>query len=303
LTWVLDTLVADTDLLPAAAAYCRMESVLDPSKDWVVHVQRSWLPISIPRTPWVLRFPWHTDADVAGVVVLDEKEGIDKDEKIQLKLQGGVAFGTGEHATTQLCLDWIHSAVQKVVAKTNDTVTVLDYGCGSGVLGLAACSLSRQVIATGIDIDVDACRISNANAVTNNLPMTSFLPPLPTNKESDDDESKSLLLKAHQYATQQLSERGEKGDDLIWKNESKERFDLCVANILAAPLIALAPTLARMVKPGGLLGMSGILPTQGGEICTAYEAAGFDNCTVDQELNGWILVTAVRRANDGPGKA
>ena len=138
---------------------------------------------------YVLRFPWHSDEDVADVVrqKRDDSSSMSNEncnnKLVQLQLQGGIAFGTGEHPTTQLCLEWLHDVVsQRLLAllpqenntDNNDTIssskpssppslTVLDYGSGSGVLGLAACALSPETVtAVGIDIDVDACRIANA---------------------------------------------------------------------------------------------------------------------------------------------
>lgn len=263
-----------------------------PDMDWVVHVQQSWKPILVANK-FVLRFPWHTDKDVTQVV----SNGFiaSESELVQLELQGGIAFGTGEHPTTQLCLEWIDTIVSQHAHDNKDEpFTILDYGTGSGILGMAACKLSpERVQAVGIDIDIDAIRIANANAVDNNVSMRSYLPPL---AETADDESKSLLLKAHAHATAQLGERGETGDDLLLPVSLENvSYDVIVANILAAPLVALASTLASLVRPGGFLGMSGILVQQDEMILEAYTAAGFENVQVEKTLGGWILVTGTKR--------
>jgi ribosomal protein L11 methyltransferase len=165
----------------------------------------------------------------------------------------------------------------------------LDYGAGSGVLGLAACAVDKRVEAVGIDIDFDSCRIANTNAKVNGLRMRSYLPPL---SDAADDESKSLLLKAHAHAKSRLMTRGETGDEVFLPHElGDRRYDICVANILAGPLIALSSTLASMIRPGGLLGLSGILPRQGHAVAEAYQAAGFEKVKVEKELGGWVLVT------------
>jgi ribosomal protein L11 methyltransferase len=272
-----------------------------PDRDWVVHVQKSWKPIVVADR-FVLRFPWHSDADVEKAVAASGGNiGSDSDSLVQLGLQGGIAFGTGEHPTTQLCLEWIirlvteHAkSVDESSSPSSKSLSILDYGTGSGVLGMAACKLAPELVtAVGIDIDVDAIRIANANSVDNNVSMRSYLPPL---AETADDESKSLLLKAHAHAAGQLRERGEKADDLLLPASLESAtYNVVVANILAGPLVALAPTLASLLQPGGLLGMSGILAHQDGMILEAYEAAGFENLSVEKEQGGWILVTGTKR--------
>ena len=200
-------LIADVfpEQYPSLEEY-RIEQV--PNKDWVIHVQQSWNPITIG--PYILRFPWHTKNDIEKAVENDN-EYVDGN-RVELSLQGGIAFGTGEHPTTQLCLEWIHREVNKLLQLSEDeSITVLDYGAGSGVLGMAACALDRdKVKAVGIDIDVDAIQIANANAKTNDVSMRNYLPPLVSEKTADD-ESLSLLMKAHAHAKKQLEDRQESG--------------------------------------------------------------------------------------------
>jgi ribosomal protein L11 methyltransferase len=169
-----------------------------------------------------------------------------------------------------------------LLKKDNSITKIIDYGSGSGVLGLAACALSdNKVEAVGIDIDVDAVRIANVNAETNRLTMKSYLPPL---RETEDSESKSLLMKAHS-----ISENEVLDDDGFL-------YDACVANILAGPLVTLAPRLASMVKPKGYLGLSGILKPQAEMVTEAYSQY-FDNVVVENEMEGWILVTGIRKGS------
>jgi ribosomal protein L11 methyltransferase len=244
-----------------------------PDRDWVVHVQQSWKPIVV-GTNLVLRFPWHTDEDVREVL------GIEDDSQknvVELQLQGGIAFGTGEHPTTQLCLEW----VQRVIQQDKSIVNFMDYGCGSGVLGLAACELNDNIMAVGVDIDADAVMIANANAETNALSMFNFLPPL---KETPDSESKSVLMKAHQKA----------GVEVLPEKSNAPIYDVLVANILAMPLVTLAPTFANLLRPKGYLGLSGILASQSGMIIEAYSEY-FDNVKVEEEQEGWVLITGVRK--------
>ena len=281
-----------------------------PNRDWVVHVQQGWKPIVV-ADKYVLCFPWHSPEDVALAIQLEQQKDDylrgsyeptnSPEQLVQLQLQGGIAFGTGEHATTQLCLEWLHDVVSQRLQDKDEhsTTKVLDFGSGSGILGMAACALSPTTVASvGIDIDVDACRIANANAAANQLPMRSYLPPLPVEEESNapaDYESKSLLLKSHAYARKVLLERGDDGQDLILDISKDEKFDVCVRNILAGPLVTLAPTLAFMVKSGGSIGLSGILVPQRESVVEAYRAVGFENVRIAQERDGWVLVTGQRQ--------
>lgn len=262
-----------------------------PNKNWVIHVQQSWTPITIG--PFILRFPWHTKQDIEKAVRNDDSDNDYKDdERVELSLQGGIAFGTGEHPTTQLCLEWIHREVNELLL-SEESITILDYGAGSGVLGMAACALARdKVKAVGIDIDVDAIQIANANAETNTVSMKNYLPPM---ADTADNESLSLLMKAHAHAKKQLDDRNESGADIILPDDlGLPTYDIAVANILAGPLVALSSTIASLVRPGGGLAMSGILPQQADMVIDAYSEY-FDEVRLEREMGGWILVTGIRK--------
>ena len=276
-----------------------------PDRDWVIHIQQGWKPIRIGGL--MLRFPWHTDQDVQEQIQATSLSATDSDESkddsavvVELRLEGGVAFGTGEHPTTQLCLEWVEQQVQ-----SNPKQRLMDYGSGSGVLGLAACALSLsssksdnddELQAVGVDIDIDSVRIANANAATNGLSMRSYLPPsLPAH-----DESRSLFLqKGHhpKSASNDDNENVENDRPTLAPHLNQPIYDTCVANILAGPLVTLAPTLANLVKPRGHLGLSGILAPQANQVIQAYQSS-FDNVRVEKELNGWVLITGTRK-DDG----
>ena len=311
------------------------------NKDWVLSVQQSWHPIII-NDCFILRFPWHTDHDVT-IAIKDHYNTnnndeaqliVKKNELIPILLQGGIAFGTGEHATTQLCLQWLHETVTRTLLlpqnQEQQCIRVLDYGAGSGILGIAACAIGQKeqhwrmlsmkdnvrivdgssplVTAIGIDIDIDACRIANANAILNgNVSMRSYLPSFSNSNNQHDDESQSLLMKAHySYQQQQQQQRGATTDqnvvvamdDIVLSDPSTvladESFDICVANILAGPLIVLASTLYNYLRPGGRIGMSGILSHQSQMIVETYQNVGFVDVQVRDNMNGWVLVTGQR---------
>ena len=147
-----------------------------------------------------------------------------EDGQVLIDLDPGLAFGTGTHATTALCLEWLdqHAPVQQ---------QVLDYGCGSGILAIAALKLGAAQV-WGIDIDRQALWASRENAARNGVGagLHTGLP-----------------------------------DDL-----PDQVFDLLLANILANPLIEMAGYLATQVRPAGDLVLSGILREQADAVCAAY---------------------------------
>jgi len=192
----------DIDALP-----CHDISTLE-DRDW----EREWLkdfgPMQFGKRLWVL--PGESTVNDADAVIV--------------KLDPGLAFGTGTHATTALCLEWLDG-----LALQNKTM--LDYGCGSGVLAIAALKLGCSN-AVAMDIDTQAVSATALNAKRNNV-----------------DELLSVTTHA---------------DDIT------AQFDIVIANILAGPLIELAGEIAAHVKSGCLLALSGILSEQVGDVLTAY---------------------------------
>jgi len=166
-------------------------------------------------------------------------------DKVNLMLDPGLAFGTGTHPTTFLCMQWIDQ-------QDFTGLDVVDYGCGSGILGIATLLLgARKVI--GVDIDPQALLATVENARRNNLPedaMPVFLPP-------DCPEG---------------------------------QVDVMLANILAGPLAELAPTLSGMYKVGGKLCLSRILAVQAASVMAAYHPwFEFDQIAENKE---WVRLTA-----------
>jgi ribosomal protein L11 methyltransferase len=167
---------------------------------------------------------------------------------VNLMLDPGLAFGTGTHPTTALCLEWLD-------AQALDNLNVTDYGCGSGILGIAALLLgAKHVLA--VDIDPQAIQATKDNLDRNRLSHETL----------------------HAY---------------LPENAPHEESDLLVANILAGPLVALAPALAERVKPGGLIALSGLLNHQADEIVATY-SQWFDLDPVT-EREEWIRVTGRKK--------
>lgn len=206
----------------------RVERVEDA--DWVRLTQGQFQPLQITSRLWVVP-SWHAPPDPAAVnIVLDP----------------GVAFGTGAHPTTRLCLRWLDKTV------TPD-VDVLDYGCGSGILAIAAMKLGARS-ARGIDIDPQAVLAARDNAGRNQV-MADFA------AAADDAPVRPAQI--------------------------------VVANILANPLVVLAPLLSHLTLPGGRIALSGILVEQTQSVLDAY-AENFAMQPADND-DGWVLLTGIRR--------
>ena len=170
-------------------------------------------------------------------------------DAVNLILDPGLAFGTGTHPTTALCLEWLEKQ------KNLEQRDMIDYGCGSGILAIAALLLGARK-ATGVDLDPQALSATIDNAQRNKIApekLQVFLP----------------------------------------EKQPEMQAEVVVANILAGPLVSLAPLLAAQTKPGGSLALSGILAEQADEIVSTYQQ-WFD-ITPPSYNDGWALVSGTRK--------
>lgn len=213
-------------------------------QDWVRLTQSQFTPVPITDTFWIVP-TWHEVPAAAKTV---------------MRLDPGLAFGTGTHPTTRMCLKW---TAQNASAFQGQRV--LDYGCGSGILAIGA-ALHGSGIVDAVDIDPAAVEATVANAQANlshlkaadgSLPIVAGLP------------------------------------DVI--GEAQASYPVVLANILATPLKMLAPLLAGHVTPGGHLVLAGILARQEQELKDAYAEVGLQ-LQVANEEEGWILMTARKPA-------
>jgi ribosomal protein L11 methyltransferase len=212
--------------LPPTTPY-GMDRVDD--KDWVRLTQSQFTPQHASPRLWVVP-TWHEVVDAGA---------------INIRLDPGLAFGTGTHPTTRLCLRWLD-------ANLTPGATVIDYGCGSGILAIAAMKLGA-VQAQGVDIDEQALLAARNNAAQNQVAVSFFAA----------------------------------------ADELKSQAGVVVANILANPLTVLAPLLATLTAPGGLIALSGILAPQADEVRDAY-SPWFDMHTTEAE-DEWVLLAGSRR--------
>ena len=209
----------------------QFEEIAD--QDW----ERSWMdnfkPMRFGRRLWIVP-SWHETPEP---------------DAVNLLLDPGLAFGTGTHPTTALCLEWLDG-------QHLQGLHAIDFGCGSGILAIAALLLGAERV-VGTDIDPQALEASRDNARRNQLA----------------DERLPL------YLPEQMP---------------SEPADVLVANILAGPLVSLAPQLTELVRPGGRIALSGILAEQREDILAAYDNAFILDPVAEQD--GWIRVSGVRRS-------
>jgi len=209
------------------------ESAVVADQDWVRATQTQFAPIKITERLWVVP-SWCTPPDPGA---------------INLTLDPGLAFGTGSHPTTRLCLAWL-------AASLSGGERVLDYGCGSGILAIAASMLGAGEV-VGVDVDPQAITAARANAARNGVTAAFVLPD----------------------ALPPFAAGG---------------FDVVVANILANPLVLLAPALAARVRRGGRLLLSGVLEAQADAVGRAY--ARWFNIVPWQGDGGWVALAGERVA-------
>ncbi|GKS68616.1 [LSU ribosomal protein L11P]-lysine N-methyltransferase [Nitrosomonas sp. PY1] len=203
----------------------RVEQVEE--QDWVRLTQSQFTPIQISSRMWIVP-TWHTPPDPTA---------------INLLLDPGLAFGSGSHPTTQLCLCWLEQNL-----KTGETL--IDYGCGSGILAIGALKLGACHV-TGIDIDPQAITVSHDNAIRNQCNPSQFV--------------------------------------FSISHSSREPVDIVIANILTNPLTVLAPLLISLVKRGGNIVLSGILCEQADQVIQAYQP-WFDMKLARQQEDWVLLV-------------
>ncbi|MFM5011993.1 50S ribosomal protein L11 methyltransferase [Aeromonas veronii] len=215
-TEVMGLFDAETDPAPTIAFFqqifgenvgYKVEQLED--KDWVREWMDHFHPMQFGERLWIC--PSWRD--------------VPNPDAVNVMLDPGLAFGTGTHPTTALCLQWLDGL--DLTGKT-----VVDFGCGSGILGIAALKLGAARV-IGIDIDPQAIQASRDNAARNGV--------------ADQIE---LYLPADQ--------------------PQDVEADVVVANILAGPLRELAPLIAGHGKPGSLMALSGVLESQAPELETIY---------------------------------
>ncbi len=213
-----------------------------PDKDWVAENQRSFQPFSVGPF-WV--HPSHiTVGQPAGTIAL--------------RIDAGLAFGTGTHATTRGCLELL------ATLDPDETLNAVDVGCGSGILAIAMAKLWQRTVIGG-DNDAEAVGVARENAELNGVGALS------------------RFVTAAGLQAYELTARAP--------------YDLIVANILSGPLVELADSFAGATRPGGRVLLSGLLVEQADDIVAAYSRKNFlVERSVDLESGGaWWRSLMLRR--------
>ena len=200
-------------------------------QDWVRLTQSQFAPIQIGERIWVVP-SWH--------------EAPTDPNAICLAVDPGLAFGTGSHPTTHLCLLWLEQQ------SNLQNQSLLDYGCGSGILAIAAAKLGCNPV-IGTDIDPQAMIAARSNAEINHTVIGFVLP-------------------------------NEGAPELA----AETKYDIVMANILANPLQVLAPALVNKMRPGGKIVLSGVLARQAQEVIATYSQ--WLSLSVWKESEGWVCL-------------
>ncbi|GJP63066.1 hypothetical protein CLOP_g20140 [Closterium sp. NIES-67] len=243
-------------------------------RDWVQQVQDSFHPIRVDEGLWIVP-SWATLPD----------EPI-QNNSLAITLEPGLAFGTGDHPTTRLCLRWLRSVV-------TPGSTLLDYGTGSGILAIAGIKLGAAA-AVGVDIDELSVAAAAHNASLNSIPPSQFTVllthpdgPDPLN-EFDNSEARETNATESKLADGVTVPALPAELTAFDSSAPLVQFDVVAANILVNPLILLAERISSRTKPGGRLGLSGILTNQVDSVVTAY--VPYATVISVEEEDGWALV-------------
>lgn len=205
-------------------------------QDWIRMSLDRFTPLQFGKRLWICP-SWHVPPDQHGVNVI---------------LDPGLAFGTGTHPTTALCLAWLDAHVSP------DT-QIIDYGCGSGILGIAALKLGAKRL-MAIDHDPQALLATRQNLARNGISPAVF----------------------------------EIHSPPVHSCHGSHFADILIANILAEPLIELAETFSQLVKPQGKIALSGILSPQTSRVQNAYNQ--WFNMEILPSHPDWILLQGTRKA-------
>jgi len=183
-----------------------------PDADWVRLTQSQFGPIHIGERIWIVP-SWHRDnPDVPNTIADDPDDA----SAIRIELDPGLAFGTGSHPTTHLCLEWLESCM---TGRPN----VLDYGCGSGILAIAAAKLGAARV-VGVDIDAQAVEATRYNAKVNNTALDATLPDGLTEGQYDIVVA-NILSNPLKVLAPMLANRVASGGDLVLSGVLERQAD------------------------------------------------------------------------------
>ncbi len=228
----IDLVIAALKSSVSISPFPQLKTEALEDKDWVREWMDSFKPMCFGERLWVV--PSWLEAPHA--------------DAVNMLLDPGLAFGTGTHQTTALCLRWLDEQ------DLQDKI-VIDYGCGSGILAIAAALLGATRVYC-VDNDPQALQATQLNAERNNV-----------------------TDKIHVFSPQNMPDI---------------QADVLVANILAGPLMELAPRLTSLIASHGLLALSGILAKQANDVASHYESEFILTPAVQDE--DWIRISGKKRS-------
>lgn len=224
--------------------------------DWIKEAQESFNPVEVTDGLWIVP-EWRKPPD---------------HQVTNIILNPGLAFGTGEHPTTKLCLLLLRSLIK-------GGEIFLDYGTGSGILAIAAIKFGAA-FSVGLDIDPQAITSARHNAALNNIPSEKlFLNLVPAQGSTSIFDEIEGINRHHLYDTRIHAET--------------ETFDVVIANILLNPLLDLADTIVSHAKPGATVGLSGIISEQIPCVVERYSQF-LDGITV-AKMDDWACITGFKK--------
>lgn len=236
-------------------------------KDWISAVREQCGPQLIGRI--VVAHSQHDPSDVKKLIASQTPS------PLLLTLEVGAGFGFGDHPTTRLCVNWLqHQDLSRL--------SVLDYGCGTGVLGLVAQLLGARE-GVGVDCDLASLLLARMNATRNKMALELYTAV----------EANHLEWECVSFYNPSSSTRG----DLVFpKGPPQDRhFDVVIANMTPSPLLRVAARISGALVEGGVLALSGLREEAVGEVTKAYAMQGI---VLKQESadDGFVLLSGRKRS-------
>lgn len=262
-----------------------VDSNAEDDVDWCSEVQKTWPP-SLITEDVVASLLFHTDEDCEKVI--GEGKSYDK-----IMLEGGSAFGTGDHPTAKLCGEWLLDVCSSKANTLADgeVLNVMDYGAGSGILSLIALLAAKRddmldrIRVEGVEVDPIAIETARRNCVMNEYDVPDklefYAPMMGTPGSELWDEITMVVTDDPTSVAQTLPE------------DRKGSYDILIANIISQPLISLSSTFAMLSKSGGRIALSGVQLIQVDAVLDAYRPY-YSDMRQSKELDGWVRLEGHR---------
>ncbi|KAH9802512.1 Ribosomal protein L11 methyltransferase-like protein [Citrus sinensis] len=262
----------------------RYEVRMGEQCNWIKKTQQSFHPVEVTKGLWIVP-EWGAPPKSYELIASESlnffneepsfgNHNVDDVQATNIILNPGLAFGSGEHATTKLCLLLLRRLIK-------GGELFLDYGTGSGILGIAAIKFGAAM-SVGADIDPQAIKSAHQNAALNNIgpkKMKLHLVPDRTFTASMNERVDGVVEDLSSHKIRGISQT--------------EKYDVVIANILLNPLLQLADHIVSYAKPGAVVGISGILSEQLPHIINRYSE--FLEDILVSEMDDWTCVSGKKK--------